>query len=222
MTETRIICLHTSLLPTGFGSPRLILLGHFFMATMTKCCNNPVMRDLIKLIQKFSLKRGDFTLASGVQSDYLIDLKTTALHPRGSCLIAEAILEHIRNGKTRLDTVGGMAMGAVPIVAVVCSRSLTSSRVMQPIPAFYVRKEGKTHGSRSLIDGFLEAGMRAVLVEDVTTTGGSVLQAVDAVRAVGAEVLEVISVVDRMEGALDNLAQHGITLSPLLTKLDIL
>lgn len=173
--------------------------------------------ELIKLINQRSVKHGNFTLASGGKSNYLIDLKMTTLHPRGCLLIADAILEEVRLYCNEIDAFGGMATGAIPIVAVVCSRSM----ICNPTVGFFVRTTAKGHGSNLLIDGCLEPGMRTVLLEDVTTTGASVLEAVRAVRAFGATVREVITVVDRLEGARENLANEGVSLSALLTRDDL-
>jgi orotate phosphoribosyltransferase len=174
------------------------------------------LAPLVDLIKVNSLKRGEFTLASGVKSDYLIDLKTTMLHPHGAMMIANAILELTK--PYEIDAFGGMAVGAVPLVAVTCALSA----LMRPTPGFFVRKTTKGHGTNLLVDGCLKPGMICVLIEDVTTTGGSVLQAAKAVRDFGAHVSRVITVVDRLEGAEDNLRQHGIALTALLTRDDLL
>jgi len=116
-----------------------------------------------------------------------------------------------------IDAFGGMATGAIPIVSVLASRSF----ICKPIPGFFVRTALKGHGANTLIEGCLEPGMRAVVIEDVTTTGDSVLRAVHAVREFGAYVSEVITVIDRLEGAAENLRQHGITLTSLLTREDL-
>jgi orotate phosphoribosyltransferase len=181
------------------------------------------MQQLIDLIKTNSLKRGEFTLASGVKSDYLIDLKTTMLHPLGAVLIADAILNAADPFRYEIDAWGGMAVGAVPIIAVVCAQSYRMPGYFGKMtPGFFVRKTTKGHGTNLLIDGCLKPGMTAVLIEDVTTTGGSVLQAVQAVREFGAQVSRVITVVDRLEGAEDNLRQHNIALTALLTRDDLL
>lgn len=175
--------------------------------------------QLADMIRQRSLKRGDYTLASGLRSDYLIDLKPTAMHPLGASLIADAILDWMIMTERSVDAFGGLAMGAVPLVSAVVTRS---AQRQCPTRGFFVRKASKEYGSQSLIEGCLQAGMQAVLLEDVTTTGGSVLQAAQAVRKFGAHVTDVVTVVDRLEGAADNLREQGITLTALLTRNDIL
>jgi orotate phosphoribosyltransferase len=172
---------------------------------------------LLKLIKEKSIKIGDFTLSSGTKSKYFIDLKPTTLHPQGALLIADTILDELRETCENIDAFGGMAMGAIPIVSVLASRSF----ICHPIPGFFVRPAPKGQGTNLLIEGCLERGMRAVLIEDVTTTGESVLQAVHAVRTFGAYVSEVITVIDRLEGARENLSKHGVTLTSILTREDL-
>jgi orotate phosphoribosyltransferase len=171
------------------------------------------LRDLI---HEKSLLRGDaFKLSSGQTTSYFFNMKTTMLDPEGSNLIADAILNRLAGEK--VDAIGGMALGAVPIVSVVCAKSFATGR---PIPAFFVRKELKGHGTDQLIEGHLKTGSRAILVDDVTTTGSSVMRAVRAARKVGCQVDTVITVVDRLEGAEQNLRLEGIRLVPLYTRID--
>jgi orotate phosphoribosyltransferase len=172
--------------------------------------------SLAQFIKQHSLKRGAFTLASGGHSDYLIDLKMTTLHPIGIGLITAAIQELVRPDRYKIDAFGGMAVGGVPLVTAVCAANNTP-----PIPGFFVRKNTKGHGTNLLIDGWLRPYMRVVLLEDVITTGGSVLQAIGTVRRVGAEVMKVITVVDRLEGAAEALAEHRVPLESLLTVRDL-
>lgn len=117
--------------------------------------------------------------------------------------------------------IGGLEMGAVPIAAAVAAVSFVKGT---PLPAFFVRKQVKEHGTQSLIEGLVKgetiAGKRVVIVEDVTTTGGSSLKAVEAVRAEGGSVIRVITVVDRLEGAADAFARAGIPFSSILTARD--
>lgn len=170
---------------------------------------------LLELIGERSLlKGGSFDLASGHKTDYFFDMKKTMLDPEGANLIADAILDILTDEKT--ESIGGMALGAVPIVAVVCAKS----HLRHPIGAFFVRKEAKDHGTKQLIDGYIKTDTRVILVDDVTTTGGSVMMAVKAVRHFGCRVDMVITVVDRLEGASENLAREGIRLVPLYTRRD--
>jgi len=156
----------------------------------------------------------NFDLASGRKSHFLFDIKPIALDPIGSNLIAELILETI--DKDTSDFIGGMETGAIPIVSAVVVRS----KEICPLPGFFVRKQAKERGTKRRVDGNLAPGSTAVLLDDVTTTGGSVLEAVDVVRNFGCFVSQVITVVDRLEGARENLAAAGIELTALFTKED--
>ena len=169
---------------------------------------------LHEIIRDKSLRRGEsFKLSSGRVSNYYFDMKLTTLDPEGANLIADAILSRIASEP--VDAIGGLVLGAVPIVATICANSYRTSR---PIPAFFVRKEPNGYGTNQLIDGNINAGMRVILVDDVTTTGGSVLLAVKAVREAECLVDKVITVVDRLEGAADNLRQENVALISLYTR----
>jgi orotate phosphoribosyltransferase len=177
------------------------------------------LKDIIK--QK-SFRRGNFTLASGKSSDYFFDLKPTMLDPFGSNLIAGAVMARINmlyqlGVIHRVDAIGGMATGGIPIVSVISALSHLKG-IGQSV--FFVRKATKDHGTEKLIEGTLEPGSTVVLVEDVTTTGDSIMQAVRAVRAAGCHVYHVITIVDRLEGALENLCMEGIELHPIFVRTD--
>ncbi len=172
---------------------------------------------LLDIIKSKSLLRGsEYKLSSGQSTNYFFNMKTTMLDPEGSNLIADAILD-ILQSEGDLGSIGGMALGAVPIVAAICAKSYLRG---EPISAFFVRKDPKQHGTKQLIDGHITRGTRVILVDDVTTTGGSVMKAVSAARDFGCTVDTVITVVDRMEGAAKNLAEQGINLVPLYTRKD--
>jgi len=172
---------------------------------------------LLDIIRKKSLLRGTFKLASGAISDYYLDLKPTSFDPEGAALIAEIVCGMLAGDKD-VDAVGGLELGAVPIVAAVCARSWQE----RPINGFVVRKEKKGHGTDQKIDGNFKPNSTVVLIEDVTTKGGSVMQAVRAVRAQGAVIKRIITIVDREEGAIENLRQEGLDLAPVFTKTDLL
>ena len=154
------------------------------------------------------------TLASGRVSDIYFNVKRPLFDPEAASLIAEEIVDLLRN--EAVDAVGGMAMGAVPIVAAVCAKSFPSN----PLPGFFVRKDVKAYGTQSLIEGRFDSGACVVLLEDVTTTGGSTLHAAAAVRGAGGHVAKAITVIDRLEGARENLAAEGIELVALFTSDD--
>ncbi len=172
---------------------------------------------LRQLISDKALTRGgSYQLASGKTSSYFFDMKPVAFDPEGSRLIADAILDALEG--EGVDYVGGLEMGAIPIAASVVERSFDR----KPVAGFFVRKAPKERGTKKLIEGNLEPGSTAALVEDVTTTGGSVLRAAEAVRERGCTVTRVVTVVDRLEGARHYLAQHGLELVALFTTDDFL
>jgi orotate phosphoribosyltransferase len=162
------------------------------------------MNDLLELIKQKSYRRGSFTLASGT-SDYFFDLKPTILDPQGANLIADQVLAITHAVKA--DAVGGLAMEAIPLVAAAVVRSHGTAT---PLQGFYV------HGTQ--IDGLDVNGLEVVLVEAVTTTGGSLLKAANAVRDAGGWVSYAITVVDRLEGGAEMLGEHYISLIPILTR----
>jgi orotate phosphoribosyltransferase len=166
------------------------------------------------LVDQAVIRGRVMTLASGRVSDIYFNVKRPLFDPEAASLIADEIIELLR-GET-IDAVGGMAMGAVPIVAAVCARSFPA----RPLRGFFVRKDVKEYGTQSLIEGRFDSGGHVVLLEDVTTTGGSTLQAATTVRQAGGHVAKAITVVDRLEGARENLAAEGIELIALFTSDD--
>src|SRR5262245_59225679 len=172
---------------------------------------------LLDIIRRKSLLRGTFKLASGAISDYYLDLKPTTFDPEGAALIAEIVCGMLASDKD-VDAVGGLELGAVPIVAAGCARSWQE----RPFNGFVVRRERKGHGTDKKIAGNFKPNSTVVLIEDVTTKAGSVMQAVRAVRAQGAVIKRIITIVDREEGATENLRQEGLDLAPVFTKTDLL
>jgi len=170
---------------------------------------------LLEIIRKKSLLRGTFKLVSGATSNYYLDMKPTTFDPEGATLIAEIICGMLEGD---VDSIGGLELGAVPIVAAVCAESFRH----RPVNGFVVRKEKKGHGTDQKIDGNFRPNTTVVLIEDVTTKGGSVMQAVNAVRAQGATVKKIITIVDRLEGAEENLRKEGLALAPIFTTKDLL
>lgn len=169
--------------------------------------------SLVALIRHKALKYGTFTLASGKKASYYLDGKQVTLDPNGARLIAEGILDLLRE-ETIPDAIGGMSIGADPITASVVAMSAVRGT---PITGFMVRKESKGHGTNQYIEGPVQPGQRVVIVEDVVTTGGSSLQAIERAEAFGLKVIRVIAIIDRMEGGAQAFAQRGYPLSSLLT-----
>ena len=164
---------------------------------------------LAEIIRRRSFGRGEIILASGRKSDFYFNLKPTMLDAEGAALLAELTFEALRNDN--VDYVGGLEMGAVPIAGAIAQISWLKGH---PIAAFFVRKKPKEHGARLAVEGLAQGetlkGKRVVIVEDVTTTGGSAIKAVEAVRDAGGEIALVFTMVDREEGAAENFAQAGL------------
>jgi orotate phosphoribosyltransferase len=164
---------------------------------------------LADIIRSRSFGRGEITLASGRKSDFYFNLKPTMLDPEGAALLAELTYEALRDEE--VDYIGGLEMGAVPLAGAIAQLSWLKNH---PIPAFFVRKKPKEHGARLAIEGLAKgeslAGKRCVIVEDVTTTGGSAIKAVEAVREAGGEIALVLTMVDREEGATEAFADAGL------------
>jgi orotate phosphoribosyltransferase len=171
----------------------------------------PANDELFGIIRERSFRRGRFTLSSGVESDMYFNLKPTMMHPRGAYLCAAAFLKFIR--AESVDFVGGLEMGAVPIIG---SLAAISEREGTSVATFFVRKRPKAHGTKDLIEGLgpeeTLAKKRVLIADDVSTTGNSILIAVKAARDASAEVDAALVLVDREEGARENLAQAGIRL----------
>ena len=138
-------------------------------------------------------------------------MKRTLFDPEGAVLVADLLFELIRD--ENVDAVGGLETGAIPIVALVCARSWPE----KPVSGFFVRKEMKGHGTDQRIDGLLEPGSRVILFEDVTTTGASVMQAAEQVLRRSCQIVKIISIVDRLEGAAENMISAGIAFELLFT-----
>jgi len=176
-------------------------------------------RELLELILEVSFRRGRVKLASGAESDFYLDLRQTLMRPRGVALAGELILDRLRRGPA-VDAVGGMVVGAVPLVAAV----LAAAAAHEPnskLVGFFVRKETKSHGLGRRIEGGFKVGQSVALVEDTVTTGGSTLDALAAVEAEGGKVARVLCLVDRGEGAASAFAERGIALESLFTRADL-
>ena len=164
----------------------------------------PDRERLRTLLRSESLMFGDFTLASGRKSRYYFDSKRTTLLAEGAYLSALAMLEELRSRSIAADAIGGMTLGADPIV---CPAAALSHIEGAPLRAFIVRKEAKGHGTEGQIEGNLPPASRVVVVDDVVTTGGSTLRAIEAVEAAGHEVAAVLCLVDREEGGAELLSR---------------
>ena len=169
---------------------------------------------LFALIKERSFSRGTKMLVSGRNTNYYFDMKPTMFHPAGAAWIAELMLDRIEGLKA--DYVGGLAIGAVPLVN---SIAMLSHQRGRPIHGFFVRAQVKDHGTQRRIEGTSEslAGKNVVIVEDVTTTGGSASTAVEAAKAEGANIVLVLSIVDRLEGAVENFNNRGIAFEAIYT-----
>ena len=176
----------------------------------------PDRNRLQALLREHSLMFGDFTLVSGKKSNFYFDSKKTTLLPEGAYLVAAQILGLIREAGIRADAIGGMTLGADPIV---CPVAALSHQEGTPLRAFIVRKESKIHGTGRQIEGLLDERSRVIVVDDVVTTAGSTLRAIEAVEAAGHEVAAVICLVDREEGGTEKLARWPF--HPLFRKNDI-
>ena len=170
--------------------------------------------QLIELVKQHALKTGSFTLASGKTASYYLDCRLITLHPQGANLIAAGMLELIIQISPRPAAVGGMAIGADPITAAIVT--VDGSRGGD-LRGFMVRKEAKGHGSGRQVEGPVTPGDRVVIVEDVITSGGSAIKAVQAAREFGLEVIGAIGIIDRLAGGEAAFAAEGLQLQTLLT-----
>jgi orotate phosphoribosyltransferase len=173
---------------------------------------------LLSILAERSARRGQFTLASGRQSTLYIDARLTTMSPDGLTLIGPLALAALRDVDWRVQAVGGLTLGADPISYAI---AYASAETASPLRAFTVRKEAKAHGTGRLIEGPFHAGDRVAVIEDVITTGGSALRAVEAVRAAGGSVAGVLALVDREEGGRDALVSAGLPVVALARASDI-
>ena len=168
-------------------------------------------RELFAIIRERSFRRGKFRLASGRESELYFNLKPTMMSPKGALLSARALLARI--WPEDVEYAGGLEMGAVPVIAALAALSQAEGR---PVKTFFVRKQPKGHGTMDMIEGLAPnenlVNMRAIAIDDVATSGGSILKAADAMRAAGAQVNAALVLIDREEGATEALAVQGIRL----------
>ncbi len=167
---------------------------------------------LMDLIREKALKFGEFTLVSGKKAKYYLDGKQVTLDSAGAKLVGEGILDLL--GDKLPTAVGGMAIGADPITAAVITMAGVRGLSLKGI---LVRKQAKEHGTQKFVEGPVQPGDDVVIVEDVVTTGGSSLDAIDRVEAAGLKVTRVIAIIDRMEGGAEAFAKRGYPFTSLLT-----
>lgn len=167
---------------------------------------------LAQLIREKALQFGDFTLASGKQASYYLDCRQVTLDSQGAKLIGEGMLELI--GDVMPPLVGGMAIGADPITASILT---IAGQKNIPLRGVMVRKEPKGHGKGQQVEGPYQSGESLVIVEDVVTTGGSSLKAIELCEAEGLKVERVLAIVDRLEGGKEAFAAKGYELTTLFT-----
>ncbi len=186
--------------------------------------NVPAMNEVIAnperlraLILEKALSRGHFILASGAASTYYLDIRKISMDPEGAFLVANLMLDTLTGDS--LAAVGGPVLGAAPIVGAIAAESFRRGR---PLPVFLVRKEAKSHGTTQLIEGIFPVGQDVALVEDVVTSAGSVLKAIDVVEAAGSRVTRVVCVVDRAGGGKEAIEARGIAFTSLFAVADLL
>ena len=167
---------------------------------------------LIQLVRELALQVGQFKLASGKMSSYYLDCRKVTLDSAGANLIADGLLELM--GNELPDAIGGMAIGADPITAAIIT---VAGRGGKKLRGFIVRKEAKQHGTGRDVEGPVNAGDRVYIVEDVVTSGGSSLAAIEKAQANGLKILGVLAIIDRLEGGRETLAARGYSLQTLFT-----
>jgi len=178
---------------------------------MEKLSTAQKKEKLFDLLNREALKRGKFVLSSGLESNYYLDGRIITLTPAGAYLVASLILDMI--AKEAWDAVGGPTLGADPIVGALAAVSYINQ---QPIKTFIVRKQAKEHGTQQQLEGpELKKGARVILVDDVATSGKAILEAKQALDKIGVIAQNAIVIVDRNQGAADNLAKAGIKLESI-------
>lgn len=166
---------------------------------------------LFELLNKDALKRGKFVLSSGKESNYYLDGRVITLSPEGAYLVASIILDMVKD--ETLDAIGGPTLGADPISGALAALSYMNK---QPIKTFIVRKQAKGHGTQRRVEGQeLKKGARVILIDDVATSGKAILEAKAALDKIGVIAEKAIVIVDRNQGAVENLAKAGLKLDSI-------
>jgi orotate phosphoribosyltransferase len=176
--------------------------------------------ELLKLLHCLSYEERAVTLTSGKKSNFYVDGKQTTCHARGAFLTGHLFYERIRACVVPAKGVGGLTMGADPIVSAI---SVVSAYKEDPLHAFLIRKEPKGHGKNLWLEGDknLQAGDPVAIVEDVVTSGGSLLKAIERAQAHDLKVVQALTLVDRLEGGAELLQEHGFKLESLFTIADL-
>lgn len=179
-----------------------------------------VKAELKAIIKEMSYEEREVTLASGRKSNFYFDGKQTTLHAKGGLLVGKAFYEEVKQFEGPIHGVGGLTMGADPIAT---ATSIAAHLAGDDMHAFIIRKEPKGHGTGQWLEGRknLPPGSRVVIVEDVTTTGDSSMKAVERAREEGLDVLGIVTLVDREEGARDNIEGEGVVLRSVFTRSEV-
>jgi orotate phosphoribosyltransferase len=182
-------------------------------------------QTLVALLANRSAKRGDFVLASGRRSNLYIDCRLTAMSPEGQVLIGRAGLAALAELGWNPDSVGGLTLGADPIsyaIAHASALAVEAKKADKMVRSFTVRKEPKQHGTGKVVEGPFQSGDRVVVIEDVITTGGSALKAIENIRAAGGDIVGVLALVDREEGGREAIEATGLQVHSLAKASEIL
>jgi len=179
------------------------------------------IKRLLELLKAKAFQRRKVILASGKESDFYIDCREVTLHPEGAYLTGKVMYQFLKNSGEKIDGVGAVPVGAIPIASAI---SLISHLEGFPVPAFVIRKEPKTHGTGKWIEGAgnLPDGARVAIVEDVITTGGSLLKSIEIAENNGLKVIMVMALVDREEGGKETIEKNGYKVKTLFRRSDFL
>jgi orotate phosphoribosyltransferase len=169
-------------------------------------------KQLLDLLKERSFKEGTFKLASGAVSNYYIDGKTSEVFSKGAFLIGRVLYEQTKD--LPFDALGGLEVGAVPLTAAAAIHYHLNGRTLE---GFWVRDKQKAHGTRKLVEGGIKEGDRVLIVDDVITSGGSALKAVEAVKGMGCKVVLVLALVDRLQGAEKAFREAGVEFRSIFT-----
>lgn len=177
-------------------------------------------KQLIEMIREKSYEKREVTLSSGLKSNFYVDMKQTLLHSKGVDLVSSLMLSELKRYEGKIKGVGGMTMGADPMVTAV---SLKSLEWKKPLQGFYIRKDPKGHGTNQWVEGLknFSSGDGVFILEDVVTTGGSSLKAAERAKLAGLDVLGILTCVDRQEGGKEKIEEAGYEFLSLLTKEEI-